>query len=136
MDPVPVGTVIRVKANTNQHAYDIGGTYTVAHVDQSDDTFRASDSSGETRNWLRWCDCESAGPSVWDHLAADLPEDLVMFLSAFDGISSIQLREPVIDAILATLPDLHERIIRVTRSPEGAAMVQRNQPRPIQHGGE
>jgi len=130
MDPVPVGTQIRVVGNCNHHAYTVGDVYTVSHVD-SDGTLKATDSSGAARDWLRWEDCEPAGPSLWERIAADLPEELVLFLSAFDGISLISLKPGVIDAILAKQPDLHERILALVRTPEGVEMVKSNMPRPL-----
>jgi hypothetical protein len=130
MDPVPVGTQIRVVGNCNHHSYTVGDVYTVSYVD-SDGTLKASDSSGTTRDWLQWRDCEPAGHSLWEQLAAGLPEDLVLFLSAFDGISLISLKPEIIDAILARQPDLHERILALLRTPEGADMVKGNMPRPL-----
>lgn len=130
MSPVPVGTAIRVVGNCNNHSYEVGEVYTVSYVD-ADGTLKASDSSGQSRDWLRWEDCEPAGPSLWDRVAADLPEELVLFLSAFDGISLISLKPEVIDAILAKQPDLHERILGLLRTPEGAELVKGNMPRAL-----
>lgn len=127
MRPVPAGTRIRVVRNSNHHNYTIGQTYTVAHDDQ-DGTFTAADASGQAGDWLRWEDCELGGPSAWDRIAADLPEDLVRFLSCFDGIQQLTLKQPVVDAMLAKLPDLHERIVAVAATPEADAMIGANRP--------
>lgn len=130
MSPVPVGTQIRIVGNSNHHSYAVGDIYTVSYVD-SDGTLKAADSSGAARDWLRWGDCELAGPTLWDRIAADLPEELVLFLSAFDGISTISLKPEIIDAILARQPDLHERILAELRTPDGADMVKGNMPRSL-----
>lgn len=127
MDPVPVGSRIRVVRRSANHSYAIGGDYTVSFVD-TDGTFKAKDAGGNEGDWLRWRDCEPGGPSLWDRIAADLPEDLALFLSAFDGIAQLSLKPRVIDAILAQQPDLHERVLALLKSPEGMAMVANNAP--------
>jgi hypothetical protein len=127
MKPVPEGSRIRVVRNSNHHNYTIGQIYTVNHDDQ-DGTFDAADAGGKVGDWLRWEDCEPASPSAWDQIAADLPEDLVRFLSCFDGIQSLTLRQPIVDAMLAKLPDLHERIVAAAARPEVGGMISANRP--------
>jgi hypothetical protein len=131
MKPAPTGTRIRVISRSVPHSYDIGKTYTVAVADD-DDTFKATDDDGQTRDWIPWDDCEPASPSLWDLLAPDLPDDLVRFLSCFDGIQNIALKREIVDAILRKLPDLHERVAALAATPEGAASIVRNQPRPLE----
>lgn len=67
-------------------------------------------------------------PSIWSRVAADLPEPLVRFLSCFDGIGDITLKEKVIDAVLAKLADLPERIVAAAATPLGANATVANQP--------
>ena len=129
MQPAPLGTRIRVVRNENNHTYRIGGIYTVCQVDD-DGTFRASEPGGRTGNWLRWNECEPAGGGTWSQIAADLPEPLVRFLSCFDGIGEIVLKEPVVDAVLFELPDLHERILAVAATPAVEAVIAGNRPMP------
>lgn len=129
MKPAPVGTRVRVLSNRYHHSYEVGGIYTVVHDDR-DGTFKAADDAGKVGNWLRWEECEPAGPSLWQQIAADLPEDLVAFLSCFDGIRSLSLREGVIDAVLAGIPDVHERAVAIARTPEGRALIASNRPNP------
>jgi hypothetical protein len=131
MKPVPVGTRIRVISRSVPHSYDIGKTYTVTVIDD-DHTFRAADDDGQTRDWIPWEDCEPASPSLWDLLAPDLPDDLVRFLSCFDGIRAIALKREVVDALLRRVPDLHERVAALAATPEGAASIVGNQPRPLE----
>lgn len=135
MHPVPVGTLIRVISNDNNHSYRIGGTYTVSHV-ACDGTFRANDPSGRTGNWLSWDDCEPAGGSTWAQIASEMPEPLVRFLSCFDGIGDITLRESVIDAVLRRLPDLHERILAESATASGEVAIMANRPMPLQKAKE
>jgi len=120
-----------VVGNTSSHSYEVGVTYTVDVVDDSDSTLRAKDEKGRTPGWVPWRDCEPAIPRAWDLIAADLPEDLILFLSCFDGISRIDLKEPIIDAILASLPDLQERVVGIARTAAGAAMIRPNMPRSV-----
>lgn len=130
MQPAPVGTKIRVLANTNNHTYKLGGVYTVSHVD-TDGTFRAADAHGGVGNWIRWDDCGPLGALAWSRIAADLPEPLLRFLSCFDGIGELVYSERVIDAVLAKLPDLHERIAAAAATPAGQAALAGNRPQPL-----
>jgi hypothetical protein len=131
MKPAPVGTRIRVLRNQFRHSYEIGRVYTVVQ-DDHDGTFKAADDAGKVGNWLRWEECEPAGPSLWQQIAADLPEDLVAFLSCFDGIRSLSLKEGVIDAVLAGIPDVHERAAVFARTPAGRALIADNLPTPVE----
>ena len=132
MRPAPVGTRIRVIKNDHNHNYDIGRVYKISQ-DDNDGTFKAVDANGKVGNWLRWEECELAGPDTWARIAADLPEELVRFLSCFDGIADISLSEKVVDAVLGELPDLHERVVEVVRTPVGEPLVANNRPGPLQN---
>jgi len=127
MEPVPAGSRIRVLSNDFNRTYRIGGIYTVTHVD-GDGTFKAADANGRVGNWLRWSECAPAGTSTWEKIAADLPEPLVRFLACFDGIGQITVKEKVIDAVLARLPDLHDRILAAAATPAGEAAIAANVP--------
>jgi hypothetical protein len=127
MKPAAPGTRIRVVRNHNNHTYTIGDVYTVSSIDD-DGTFRAADDKGRIGNWLRWSECEPAGVSTWSKIAADLPEPLMRFLCCFDGIGEITLKEKVVDAVLAKLPDLHERIVTLASTPVGDAATSSNRP--------
>jgi hypothetical protein len=127
MNPVSVGTKIRVVRCEHEHSYRVGGVYTVAVVDD-DGTFRAADAQGQKGNWLRWSECEPLITSSWVRIAAELPDDLVTFLSCFDGIGELELKETVVDAMLSALPDLHEKVLAFACSPEHAHLVTHNRP--------
>lgn len=128
MQPVPVGSRIRVVGNEHNHSYSVGCVYTVVQVD-SDGTFRAADDNGRAGNWLRWGECEPAGITTWSRIAADLPDPLVRFLACFEGISDICINEKIVDAVLSRLPDLHERIVAAAATPTGERATSMNHPR-------
>jgi len=135
MKPAPVGTRIRVVSNHHGHSYAVGETYTIVAVDD-DGTFKAADAEGDVGNWLNWEECEFAAPSLWDLLAPELPDDLVRFLSCFDGIQSLRLHRQVADAVLRNVPDLHERITNVAGTAEGGFVIGHNLPRPVEFRSE
>ncbi len=114
MNPVPVGTRIRVVGKSNDHSYDVGQVYTVALVD-SDGTFRARDAAGKTGNWLRWTDCEPVTQIGWKYIQEVLPPEVIEFLEAFDGVDNLVLRDEVKDEILAKLPSLQDEILAASR---------------------
>lgn len=121
MKKVPVGRKIRITGNSNEHNYTIGGIYTVTHIDDSDGTLKAEDANGVTGNWIRWKDVTPAGTVGWDFIKKVLPADVIEFLGAFDGIEQLELTGDVKDAILLSLPDLHERILKETARLKSAA---------------
>ena len=132
MKPVTTGTRIRVLHNHNKHTYTIGDVYTVSCIDD-DGTFKAADDKGRIGNWLRWSECEPAGVSTWSRIATDVPEPLVRFLACFDGSGEIALKETVVAAVLAKLPDLHERIVTLAATSAGAAATGCNLPQKQQN---
>jgi len=127
MKPVPAGTRIRVLRNNSTHSYKVGEVYTVTYIDD-DGTFKAADDRGRIGNWLRWSECEPVDESIWTKIAVDLPEPLVRFISCFDGIGEIALKEKVVDAVFAKLPDLHERIVAATTTQVGEIATRTNRP--------
>jgi hypothetical protein len=123
MKPMPVGSRVKVARNSGRHNYAIGSTITVTRIDPNDGTFMARTSGGPTGSWISWDDVVPNHKTLWEILKADLPRDMVLFLSAFEGIDSISLREDVIDEILGGLPDLNERLVAFARTEDGAAML-------------
>lgn len=116
------GTRIRVIANSNDHNYTVGNVYTISHVDDNDSTLKARDAHGAVGNWIRWSDTAPCGTVGWDFIKKVLPSEIVEFLSAFDGIEQLELSGNAKDAILLSLPDLHERILaEVTKAVDHAA---------------
>jgi hypothetical protein len=121
MKKVPVGRKIRIVGNSNEHNYTVGGIYTVTHIDDSDGTLKAEDSNGVTGNWMRWKDAMPAGTVGWEFIKKVLPPDVIEFLGAFDGVDQLELSGDVKDAILLSLPDLHERILKEASKLQKAA---------------
>jgi hypothetical protein len=112
------GNKVRIVACSNDHNYTVGGIYTVVHVDESDSTLKARDANGVVGNWIRWSDTAPCGTVGWDFIKKVLPPDTIEFLSAFDSIEHLELSGEVKDAILLTLPDLHERILAEATKPK------------------
>ncbi|MCS6970693.1 MAG: hypothetical protein RMM29_01070 [Planctomycetota bacterium] len=115
MHPVPVGSKIRVIANSNHHNYIVGQVYTVDEVDD-DGTFKARDGSGHVGNWLHWQDCQPVIDIGWEFCRRALPTEAVELLEAFVGIENIELRHEIVDRILRELPDLEQRIRKAKRA--------------------
>ena len=116
-----VGKKIRIIGNSNEHNYTIGGVYTVTHIDEGDSTLKADDLNGVTGNWIRWKDVGMVGTIGWDFIKKVLPADVLEFLGTFDGIEQLELSGDVKDAILLSLPDLHERILKEGAKPKTPA---------------
>jgi len=125
------GAKIRIVANSNEHNYTIGGVYTVVHVDEGDSTLKARDAKGVVGNWIRWSDTAPCGTVGWDFIKKVLPPDVIEFLSAFDAIDQLELSGDVKDAILLTLPDLHERILAEVAKAKNNAADSAEEPDPF-----
>ena len=125
-----IGQRIRVcSSHVMGPPYDPKDVYVVSSIDPNDSTLKAKDESGRERGWVRWCDCSiEAPPTLWSLIAADLPEDVMLFLACFDGIGGIELKERVMDAILAKVPDLPARLVAYARTESGAAIIATNMP--------
>jgi len=117
MKKIQVGKKIRITGNSNEHSYNMGGVYTVTHIDESDSTLKADDINGVTGNWIRWKDVLVVGTIGWDFIKKVLPADVLEFLGTFDGIEQLELSGDVKDTILLSLPDLHERILKEGSKP-------------------
>ena len=52
-------------------------------------------------------------------VGGQLPPDVVEFLGTFDGVEQLELSADVKDAILLSLPNLHERILEEGAKPRG-----------------
>lgn len=112
MQPMPVGTPIRIRRVDPGDSYRVGGEYVIHVVDPSDGTLRARDpKSGVVGNWLRWDQVELGGNVIgWSFLKTVLSRDTVRLLEAFDGLEALMLREDVADTLLQAIADLPGRI--------------------------
>jgi hypothetical protein len=122
MRKVPVGRKIRIISNSNEHNYIIGGVYTVTHIDESDGTLKAEDSNKIIGNWIRCKDTIPLGTVGWEFIKKVLPADVIEFLGSFDSIEQLELSGDVKDAILLSLPDLHERILKESTKSQKSKM--------------
>lgn len=119
MKKLKTGSKIRVVSNSNDHNYTVGAVYTVSTIDSNDNTLKATDASGTTGNWIRMSDVTMIGNVGWEFIKKVLPSDVTQFLGAFDGIDQVELTGEVKDAILLSLPDLHDRILKEALKPKG-----------------
>lgn len=117
---VPVGRKVRIVGNSNEHNYSVGSVYTVSHIDDSDGTLKADNDAGITGNWIRWCDVAPMEGVGWEFVQKVLPTEVVQFMASFDGVEHLELSTEVKDAILLSLPDLHERILKEASKPKRA----------------
>ncbi len=116
--PQQIGTIIYPIRNSNGHNYKLGKPYIVSYVDD-DGTFKAKDpDSQQEGNWLRWEDVSLYPPIGWLWLKKVLHPDVVSLLSVFEGIESLILNEAYKDVILHSLPDLHKRLVSLSRKQE------------------
>jgi hypothetical protein len=111
MHPAPIGTRIRVIANSNSHDYSIGLAYLVHEID-NDGTFSARDASGQIGDYMKWSDCEPAGIG-WDWLRSQLDPRSLDLLGAFDGVEHLSLRPDVAADILRSIPKLDDAILAI-----------------------
>jgi len=117
MESAPIGSLVRVVSHSGNHNYEVGSVVTVEVVD-GDGTFKGRKPNGELGNWLRFRDCVAAGPSLWDILARDMPADVRAFLSCFEGVERLEVREDIAERILLALPDLNERLVALAHARE------------------
>lgn len=121
MKSYPVGTRVYIIGNSNDHNYIVGRAYIVHEID-TDGTFKARDlDSGVVGNWLRWRDIDVVPPIGWDFCRSVLPPEVITFLSAFDGIESIRLRDDIKTRILRRMPNLYDAIMQEAERDASAA---------------
>jgi hypothetical protein len=124
-----IGQPIRVNGSPlTGPPYDRKAIYVVSSVDPNDSTLRATDDAGRELGWVKWHYCRVAESTLFSLIAADLPEDVLLFLACFDGIGTLELKEQVMDAILEKVPDLPARIVAYARTETGASAVSSNMP--------
>ena len=119
MNPLPVGTRIRVTGNSNSHSYRIGSIHRVHSIDD-DGTFRAVDENGHVGKFIKWKDCEHAGIG-WEWLRTQLDARSLDLLSAFDGIGQLSLKPDIEIQLALSIPHLDEAILGILPSMEEEA---------------
>ena len=110
MDNVRVGQRVKVVAEGG-HAYRVGSEYKVAQVDDADQTARLIDSRGRARDWIGWQLLAPSASIGWDFIKCHINAETVDFLSAFDGVENLALREEISQRVLLKVPALHDAIL-------------------------
>lgn len=130
--PFQSGDRIRAVGAIGMHSYESGRIYTVAQIDESDQTLRAVDSTGSQGNWIKWRDCAKASEIGWEWLKTALPAEALDLLSAFDGLDRLQLREDIRNRLVLQIPGLHNLILEAQADEEtemaGAAAAADKEP--------
>lgn len=116
-----VGQCVVVTRNSGRHGLKVGTRLVISKVDDSDSTVRGYADGGTSvaDNWIPWGDIQPVGFG-WDYICGQLPPEVITLLSACDGVRSLALNDEIRLAVLATLPDLRERITEAVREVESA----------------
>jgi len=119
-EPV-VGQCVSIARNSGRHGGRVGSRMVITRVDDNDHTVRGYVDGSPTvaDYWVPWRDIEPVGFS-WDYVRSHLPPEMVTLLSACEGVRSLALNDDVRLAVLASLPDLRERILEAAREIEAA----------------
>jgi tetratricopeptide (TPR) repeat protein len=114
MSTPKVGELYRVKHPSN--GYMEGTIYEIIRVDQSDKTVKMVDNGGKTGSWVSWDNLISASKLRLKSLLKHLPSESKVFLSAFDGLDKLFLKEEVKDALILSITDLPAALTNMTAS--------------------
>jgi len=119
-DPV-VGQCVYIARNSGRHNAPVGTRLVISRVDESDRTVRGypNGSTVVADFWVPWRDLEPVGFG-WDYVRHHLPPEIVTLLSACEGVRSLALNDDIRLTVLASLPDLRERITEAVREIEAA----------------
>jgi hypothetical protein len=119
-EPV-VGQCVYIARNSGRHGGKVGSRMVITRVDDDDNTVRGYvDGSASVADfWVPWRDLEPVGFG-WDYVRSHLPPEVVTLLAACDGVHSLALNDEVRLTVLASLPDLRERITAAAREVDAA----------------
>lgn len=112
MDREPrIGECVVVVRNGGRHDQQPGQLLTIYHVDSDDETVRAFPGGAKVAvdGWIPWADLEPVRFG-WDFIREHLPPDVSTALGACTGIEATGLNRDVKLAIIASLPDLKQRV--------------------------
>lgn len=117
------GQCVVVTRNSGRHSLKVGTRLVISRVDDSDNTVRGyADRSTTVTEWIPWNDIQPVGFG-WDYVRSHLPPEIVTLLSACEGVRSLALNDDIRLAVLASLPDLRERITEAARESEATDSV-------------
>jgi len=114
-----VGQCVYIARNSGRHGGKVGSRMVITRVDDSDNTVRGyvDGSAAVADYWVPVRDLEPVGFG-WDYVRSHLPPEVVTLLSACNGIHNLALNDAIRLAVLASLPDLRERITEAVREVE------------------
>jgi hypothetical protein len=113
-----IGQCVSIDRNSGRHGVKVGCRMVISHVDERDKTVRGYvEGSTRVADWLPWRDIEPVGFG-WDYVRSQLPPEMVTLLSACEGVRCLALNDEIRLAVLASLPDLRERIAEAVREVE------------------
>ena len=122
-EPV-AGQCVSIARNSGRHGAKVGSRLVISRVDDNDHTVRGYLYGSQTvfDGWIPWNDIEPIGFG-WDYVRRHLPPEVVTLLAACDGVTSLALNDDIRLAVLASLPDLRDRITTAAREVEATADV-------------
>ena len=122
-EPV-AGQCVSIARNSGRHGAKVGSRLVISRVDDNDHTVRGYLDGSQTvfDGWIPWNDIEPIGFG-WDYVRRHLPPEVVTLLAACDGVTSLALNDDIRLAVLASLPDLRDRITTAAREVEATADV-------------
>jgi len=113
-----VGQCVLIARNSGRHGINVGSRMVISSVDESDQTVRGYvEGSKRVADWIPWDDLEPVRFG-WDYIRDHLPPDVVTLLNACERVHCLALNENIQLAVLATLPDLRQRITEAVREVE------------------
>jgi hypothetical protein len=117
MDREPrIGECVIVLRDSRGSDVKPGTRLTVFGIDENDSTLRGFPAgSAESSNWVPWGDVAPVRFG-WDFVREHAPPDVAAILSGCDGADRIGLNHRVKLAIVATLPDLKNRILEAVHA--------------------
>jgi hypothetical protein len=117
-EPV-VGQCVTIARNSGRHGGQVGSRMVITRVDDNDNTVRGyvDGSASVADYWVPWDDLEPVGFG-WDYVRTHLPPEVVTILSACDGVRNLALNDGIRLAVMASLPDIRERITEAVRHVE------------------
>jgi hypothetical protein len=114
-----VGQCVYIARNYGRHGGKVGSRLVISKVDDGDKTVRGfvDGSATVADHWVPVRDIEPVGFG-WDYVRSHLPPEMVTLLSACEGVRCLALNDEIRLAVLASLPDLRERIAEAVREVE------------------
>jgi hypothetical protein len=120
MEREPIsGECVFIARHQGGYNGSVGDRFVVVDVDDSDSTVRGipSGSRQVSGQWIPWADIEPV-EFGWQYARQHLPQEIVLLLSACDGVEHLSLNRDLKYAIVDSLPDWKERVLAAARKVE------------------